>query len=163
LSKRGAPSARYAYRIVAKGRPDPLLSSRQGRFHEHESTSYAGGTISTAWIEVAARFGGLIPNVKAFELWRIGLRGLRLADLRDPAVRSHYGVTVEELRETTAPKKCREVARQLRADGYDGAAYESAQLRRAVCYVLFIENIEARLEAELAEDEWDAFARDLPT
>lgn len=157
-----APRARYVYRIVAKGRVDPDRSSTQGRFHHSEPTSYAAGAVSTAWAEVSARFGGITPNVDAFELRRIELEGLKLVDLTDADVRSRYGIAADELQQTPAPRLCLEVARQIRAEGHDGAAYESAQVPGAVCYVLFLENIGGRLEAEPAEDEWNAFAGDLP-
>jgi hypothetical protein len=151
------------YRVVLKTRAlrADVLPSRAGRFHadmETEPTTYAANTVETAWREVAAHLGSIPANPAAFRLYRLSAQGLRLVDLGNPRVQKRYRVTAEELCSDPPSPRCLEVAREVRAAGYDGVLYPSVRNRpRGRCAALFLEHLEAQLLLEPADREWEQF------
>jgi RES domain-containing protein len=151
------------YRVVIKTRTlrAEVLPSRAGRFHENmdtEPTTYAADTIETAWREVAAHLGSIPANLAAFRLYRLSGRNLRLLDLGNPREQKRYRITAADLRSDPPSPRCREVAQELRAEGYHGVLYPSVRNSPAgQCVALFLEHAEIQLLVESADSEWEQF------
>jgi RES domain-containing protein len=77
------------------------------------------------WAEwSAATRGAIDPATERRRLWRIDVDGLRVVDLRRPAVRRELGV---ELPELTGPRGAAQaLAGRIRAEGADGIVAPSA-------------------------------------
>ena len=152
------------YRVIGKraAARGAILPSRAGRFHgdpDREPTTYAADSLRTAWLEVSARFGAVPADPRGFSAWKLGVRGLKLADLTSAAERRRFGITVDQLLADPAPARCRELAADLRRPGaeWKGILYPSVRNRPGgVCLVVFLDRAPG-LKVEPADDEWKEF------
>ncbi len=163
-SGKKVPIARW-YRLVSKSREtrEDVLSSYSGRFHEGmeaEPTTYVADTIETAWREVAAHLGAVPANPAAFRLYRVSVRKLRLADLSDPKEQARHRTTAAELAADPPSPHCKEIARGLRQAGYHGLLYPSVRNPPVGrCAAFFLEQTEALITIEPADEEWAQFMK----
>ncbi|HLC15471.1 MAG TPA: RES family NAD+ phosphorylase [Thermodesulfovibrionia bacterium] len=155
------------YRLVKHNRVtrDDILKSRYGRFNyeikngTEEPMTYLADTIETAWQEISAHFGLIKPNPEVFKLYRITFKDLILEDLTNDEKLNKLGISEKELRADPVPPQCKDVAKKLRQEGFDGAFYRSVRNPKGRCLVLFIKNINDKMEIISSDDEWKDFIR----
>jgi len=155
------------YRVVRKDRKtrEEVLTSKWGRFHDNEPTTYLADTLETAWREVTAALGAAPANPAAFRGWLVTLAGAKLADLRDPKEQASHQITEAELLADPAPPQCKDVARKLRLaeTGYHGVIYRSVRNQPdGACVVAFLERANDLITVEpLSSLEWRRFVREI--
>lgn len=129
------------YRIVGKGRSGvDALRSSAGRFHDDASnpTSYTARSLTTAWREVTARLGSVRANPEGFQAFEVIVEEPKLRRLtKDEAAR---------VMKDPAPPEARQLAEELREEGFDGLLYPSIRHAGGECLVLFLENSEPRVD-----------------
>jgi RES domain-containing protein len=85
---------------------------------------------ATAWAEWRNATGGAVdPATERRRLWRIGVDGLRVVDLREESVREALGVAVDEL--VGDRTRCQALAREAARLGAEGLVVPSAAAQGA--------------------------------
>lgn len=122
---------------------DPLPSrSEWGRFHDPSvgrATTYLTARPSTAWREVAHRWRA---DAAVYRMATVQIRARKIADLTKRSVQKRYGIDRRMLIGEDY-KPCQEVARRLRADGFEAVwTFSRADQPTGRVLVVFLDRLE---------------------